>query len=423
MRFNTLAEWLAWQETLHPTAIDLGLERVSAVATKLGLLTPKHILITVAGTNGKGSSVALLESILTSAGYRVGAYTSPHLLHYNERIRIARQEVTDADLVMVFDRIDKARGDISLSYFEFGTLAALVLFQQTDLDVAVLEVGLGGRLDAVNIQDADCALVTGIGIDHVEWLGPDRESIGREKAGIFRAGRPAICSDPAPPATVRVAAAGLAANWYGLDEQYGYRLSDTHWDWWGPGLSLNELPFPALPGPVQVQNAAGVLMALHSIRQQLPVAEHAIHTGLQQMRLRGRFDIVPGPVECIFDVAHNPHAAAQLAAALATRPCGGRTFAVCGMLADKDAAGVAAALQTQVQMWYLGGLDGVRGQSAVALAMRMALPELHRHLFADVSAAFAAARTAADAGDRILVFGSFHTIAEVLPAAYNAGTV
>lgn len=423
MRFQTLAEWLAWQETLHPTAIDLGLERVSAVAGRLGLLAPKHMVITVAGTNGKGSSVALLESILACAGHRVGSYTSPHLLNYNERIRINGQPVADGDLIAAFDRIDTAREDISLSYFEFGTLAAIDLFQHSALDVAVLEVGLGGRLDAVNIQDADCALVTGVGIDHVDWLGPDRESIGREKAGIFRAGRPAICSDPAPPDTVRETAAGLAAVWYGLDEQFGYRVTDAHWEWWGPSLSLTNLPLPALPGPIQVQNAAGVLMVLQSLGERLPVTLQAIHDGLRQVRLRGRFEVVPGPVECIFDVAHNPHAAAQLAAALAARPCRGRTLAVCGMLADKDAAGVAKALQKQVQTWYLGGLEGARGQSAQELTARMALPELHRHLYADVSAAYAAARSAAQAGDRILILGSFHTIAELLPAAYNAGTV
>jgi dihydrofolate synthase/folylpolyglutamate synthase len=423
MRFQTLAEWLAWQETLHPTAIDLGLERVSTMAGRLGLLTPKHIVITVAGTNGKGSSVALLESILACADLRVGSYTSPHLLNYNERIRIDGQPVADGDLIAAFDRIDTAREDISLSYFEFGTLAAMDLFQHSALDAVVLEVGLGGRLDAVNIQDADCALVTGIGIDHVDWLGPDRESIGREKAGIFRAGRPAICSDPAPPATVRETAIGLAAVWYGLDEQFGYRVTDAHWEWWGPNLSLTNLPLPALPGPIQVQNAAGVLMVLQSLGERLPVTLQALHDGLRQVRLRGRFEVVPGPVECIFDVAHNPHAAAQLAAALAARPCRGRTLAVCGMLADKDAAGVAKALLAQVQTWYLGGLEGVRGQSAQELAARMLLPELHRYLYADVSTAFAAARSAAQAGDRILVFGSFHTIAELLPAAYNAGTV
>lgn len=422
MRFDTLAEWLAWQETLHPTAIELGLERVSAVAAKLGLLTARHLVISVAGTNGKGSSVALLEAILSSAGYRVGSYSSPHLLAYNERIRIAGKPVADAPLIAAFERIDQARGDISLSYFEFGTLAALELFQHASLNVALLEVGLGGRLDAVNIQDADCALVTAIGIDHVEWLGPDRESIGREKAGIFRAGRPAICSDPAPPASVRATAAQLKADWYGLHEQFGYRALASQWQWWGPDLRLEELPFPALPGPAQLQNAAGVLMVLQSLAARLPVMRQAIYAGLQQVRLRGRFEIVPGPVERIFDVAHNPHAAAQLAAALAARPCSGRTLAVCAMLADKDARGVAAALLPQVQCWYLGGLDGIRGQSAARLAERMDVPVSQRQLYADVQSAYAAAYAAAQPGDRILIFGSFRTIAELLPAAYNAGT-
>lgn len=422
MRFDTLAEWLAWQETLHPQTIELGLERVSAVAAKLGLLTPQHMVISVAGTNGKGSSVALLEAILTRAGYHVGSYSSPHLLDYNERIRIAGTPVVDAQLLAAFERIDQARGAISLSYFEFGTLTALELFQHASLDVAVLEVGLGGRLDAVNIQDADCALVTAIGIDHVEWLGPDRESIGHEKAGIFRAGRPAICSDPAPPDSVRASAEQLSADWHGLHEQFGYRALDRQWEWWGPELRMQDLPFPALPGPAQLQNAAGVLMVLQSLATRLPVLPEAIHTGLQQVRLRGRFEIVPGPVEQIFDVAHNPHAAAQLAAALAARPGKGRTLAVCAMLADKDAGGVAAALLSQVQLWYLGGLDGSRGQTAAELAARMGLPAQQRQLYADVRAAHAAARAAALPGDRVLIFGSFRTIAELLPAAYNAGT-
>lgn len=415
MRFQTLAEWLAWQETLHPKAIDLGLERVRAVARRMQLLAPRHAVITVAGTNGKGSSVAMLEAILACAGHRVGAYTSPHLWRYNERIRIDRRAADDADIVAAFARIDAARGDVSLSYFEFGTLAALDLLQRADLDVAVLEVGLGGRLDAVNVLDADCALVTGIGIDHIEWLGADRESIGREKAGIFRAGRPAVCSDPQPPGSVAAVAAAVGAPWFALGQQYGYRPGVGCWDWWGPGAELTGLPPPALPGGFQLQNAAGVLMVLRSLGERLPITLQAIHDGLCQARVAGRFTVVPGAVETIFDVAHNPHAAAALAATLGERPCAGRTLAVCGMLADKDAAGIATALGSVVDHWFLGGLGGDRGQSAVALAARMAVPEPQRTLCADVDTALAAARAAAVAGDRIVVFGSFHTIAELLP--------
>ncbi len=311
MRFDTLNDWLAWQETLHPKAIDLGLERVREVAARLGLLAPKHVVISVAGTNGKGSSVAMLEAILACAGLRVGAYTSPHLWQYNERIRIDRQPVDDAVLVASFARIDAARGDISLSYFEFGTLAALDILQRADVDVAVLEVGLGGRLDAVNIVDADCALVTGIGIDHVEWLGPDRESIGREKAGIFRGGRPAVCSDPQPPASLRAVAQDCGAIWYGLGEQFGYARTGEVWDWWGPNLRLDGLPLPALPGPFQLQNAAGVVMALQTLGARLPVSVQALQAGLRAARVAGRFTVVPGPFETIFDVAHNPHAASR----------------------------------------------------------------------------------------------------------------
>ena len=422
MRFQTLHEWLTWQETLHPKAIDLGLERALAVAERMDLLHPRHVVITVGGTNGKGSSVAMLESILSCAGQRVGAYTSPHLHAYNERIRVDRKSVADDEIVAAFARIDGAREDISLSYFEFGTLAALDIFQRADLDVAILEVGLGGRLDAVNILDADCALVTGIGIDHVDWLGPDRESIGREKAGIFRAGRPAVCSDPQPPVSVRATARQIGANWYGLGEQFGYEVAGERWNWWGPGLTLQGLPPPALIGAFQLQNAAGVLMALRSLGGRLPVTLQAIHTGLRELHLSGRFQVLPGAIERIFDVAHNPHAAAGLAAALDARPCKGRTLAVCGMLADKDAAGVAVALMAQVQAWYLGGLDGDRGQSAQSLAQQMALPGAHQRIFPDLSAAYAAAWADARCGDRILVFGSFRAIAELLPAAYNAAT-
>lgn len=415
MRFDTLNDWLAWQETLHPQAIDLGLERVRAVAARMGLLQPKHIVISVAGTNGKGSSVAMLEAILLSAGLRVGVYTSPHLWQYNERIRIAGQAVDDATLIASFARIDAARAELSLSYFEFGTLAALDIIQRAGVAVAVFEVGLGGRLDAVNILDADAALVTAIGIDHVEWLGPDRESIGREKAGIFRRQRAAVCSDPQPPASLRAVAQSCAALWYGLGEQFAYAQSSDTWQWSGPGVVLDALPLPALPGPFQLQNAAGVVMVVQTLAAHLPVTEQAIRTGLRTARVAGRFTVVAGLFETIFDVAHNPHAATALAQALAERPCSGRTLAVCGMLSDKDAAGVAAALTAQVQHWYLGGLSGPRGQSAVQLAERMKLPPTQRHLVPDVAAAYAAAQSAARAGDRLLVFGSFHTIAELLP--------
>ncbi|MFN2308423.1 MAG: bifunctional tetrahydrofolate synthase/dihydrofolate synthase [Gammaproteobacteria bacterium] len=415
MRFQTLDAWLAWQETLHPKPVDLGLARVAAVAARLGLLAPAATVITVAGTNGKGSSVALLEAILAAAGRRVGAYTSPHLWRYNERIRLDRRPVDDAALIAAFARIDAARGDISLSYFEFGTLAALDIFARADLDVAVLEVGLGGRLDAVNILDADCALVTGIGIDHVDWLGPDREAIGREKAGIFRPGRPAICADPQPPASVREAARALAADLYVLGEHFGHRSSSAGWDWWGPDAGLADLPRPALPGAFQLDNAAGVLMALHSLGARLPLTREAIAAGLRGVRLAGRFSVIPGTVERIFDVAHNPHAAAALAATLAARPCPGRSLAVCALLADKDAAGVAAALASQVDVWYLAGLDGERAQSADALAQRMGLPPGHVRRHPDPSAAYAAACADARSGDRIVVFGSFRVIAELLP--------
>ena len=423
MRFHTLADWLTWQETLHPKAIDLGLERVAEVARRMDLLKPPHRIITVAGTNGKGSSVALLESILRAAGLRVGAYTSPHLWRYNERIRIHGHDVADQDLIEAFAHIDQARSnrarpDISLSYFEFGTLAAFDLLQRAELDVAVLEVGLGGRLDAVNILDADAALVTGIGIDHVEWLGADRAVIGREKAGIFRAGRPAICSDPAPPSTVQAHAESLDAPWYALGDAFGYTRSRDSWTWWGPDSALQDLPLPALPGAYQFQNAAGVLMVLQALASELPVTLAALRDGLQQVCVAGRFQVSDATAdrsETIYDVAHNAHAAAALARSLAERPCRGRTLAVCAMLADKDAAAIAAELKDTVQVWFLGGLTGARGQSARDLAARMALPAQNVHCLDDPAAALQAARAFAQLEDRIVVFGSFHTIAELLP--------
>ena len=299
-RFQTLAGWLNWQEGLHPKKIDLGLERVADVASRLGTLQLEQTVITVAGTNGKGSSVAFLESILSAAGYRVGTYTSPHLFRYNERIRINSHEVDDAALCEAFAAVDEARGTSTLSYFEFGTLAALQLFSQAPLDIVVLEVGLGGRLDAVNIIDATVALVTSVGIDHCAWLGTDRESIGREKAGIFRATRPAICSDPAPPASVEKHAQKIGADWYCLGQAYDYTEEPGGWTWRGAGRALEALPCPSLPGKHQLNNAAGVLMALELLSGQHPVTRAAIEQGLQSVSLPGRCQVVAGAVEQIF---------------------------------------------------------------------------------------------------------------------------
>jgi dihydrofolate synthase / folylpolyglutamate synthase len=415
-RFATLAEWLAWQETLHPVEIDLGLERVAAVARDLGLLTPACPVITVAGTNGKGSSVALLEAVLRAAGYRVGTYTSPHLLRYNERIRIDGAMATDADLCAAFAQVDAARGERSLTYFEFGTLAALQLFAGADLDVMVLEVGLGGRLDAVNILDADVALVTSIDIDHSAWLGDDRDSIGREKAGIFRAGRPAVCGDPAPPASVAFVARALGALWHGRDEAFGYRRGEQDWTWWDREREYPGLPLPALPGDHQLDNAAAVIQALVCLEARLPVSRAALEQGLREVCLAGRFQRLPGPVERVLDVAHNPQGGRMLARTLAAQPIAGRTHLVLAMLADKDVVAFVAPLLARADRWYLGGLEAPRGLSAAALRERLAalLPEGAVTLGRDVPDAYRAAMAQARPGDRVVVCGSFHTVAAVM---------
>jgi dihydrofolate synthase/folylpolyglutamate synthase len=415
-RFATLAEWLAWQETLHPVAIDLGLERIAAVARDLGLLAPACPVITVAGTNGKGSSVALLEAMLRAAGYRVGVYTSPHLLRYNERIRIDGVAVSDADLCAAFARVDAARGERSLTYFEFGTLAALLLFAAADLQAMVLEVGLGGRLDAVNILDADVALVTAIDIDHSAWLGDDRDSIGREKAGIFRAGRPAVCGDPDPPGSVPAAARALGADWHGRDGAFGYRVGERDWTWWGREREYAHLPLPALVGAHQLDNAAAVIQTLLCLEPRLPVARAALEQGLREVRLPGRFQRLPGPVERVLDVAHNPQGARVLAQTLGREAVAGRTRLVLGMLADKDVAAFVTPLAGLVDQWYLGGLDVPRGLDARALRERLPdeLSAGRVTLAEDVPSAYRGAMAEARPGDRVVVCGSFHTVAGVL---------
>jgi len=415
VRFHTLQAWLDWQETLHPSAIELGLERPGRVLTSLGLASPRHIVITVAGTNGKGSSVAMLESILRAAGYRVGCYTSPHLRCYNERIRIDGELVDDVRLCEAFERIDQARGETSLTYFEFGTLAAFEIFDHAGLDVAVLEVGMGGRLDAVNLLDADVALVSAIDVDHAAWLGDDREAIGREKAGIFRHGRPAVCSDPHPPRSLLQHAQELGTPLYCLGEAYRYERQGEGWNWQGPDLRRDALPLPALRGEFQLQNAAGVLMVLALLAEKLPVAPQHLRQGLHSVTLPGRFQVLPGEVATILDVAHNPQSAAALAANLAAMPVTGRTHAVVAMLADKDLGSVIRHMAGVVDHWYPAGLDVFRGaDSATLLAALREQGIVAAAPHASVAAALAAARQAARPGDRIVVFGSFYTVAQAV---------
>jgi dihydrofolate synthase/folylpolyglutamate synthase len=421
--FTTLANWLNWQESLHPRAIDLGLDRVRTVAEQLGVHQPAATVITVAGTNGKGSSVAFLEAILTAAGYRVGSYTSPHLLRYNERIRVAGAEVDDAALCEAFARIDAARGNLSLTYFEFGTLAALLLFREAGVPVAVLEVGLGGRLDAVNLVDADAALITSIALDHTDWLGADRDSIGREKAGVCRPGRPLICAEPAPPDGLLAVLRERGARHYQVGRDYTFQRDTDHWQWGCATARLTGLPLPGLPGDHQLSNAAAVLMTLHTLADRLPVVPDAIHTGLRRAWIAARCQRIPGPVEWLLDVAHNPHGAAALARYLAATPARGRTHLVLGLLADKDAAAVARALDGAVDCWYTATLGGPRGRDGAQLAAVLRQSGVRRTLtgFADVAAACRAAAGAARRGDRIVVCGSFYTVAEALASGLPVG--
>lgn len=406
---------MRWQEGLHPTTIELGLERAGRVLRRLHPEPPAFTVITVGGTNGKGSSVAMAEAILRAAGYRVGAYTSPHLVRYNERIRIEGEPVTDEALCGAFERVDGARDETSLTYFEFGTLAAVDIFYRENLDVALLEVGLGGRLDAVNLVEPDVALITSIALDHQAWLGEDRESIAREKAGILRPGRPAVCADPDIPEALQSEADRLGAELSRLGREFGFEPGISGWSWWGGVRRRYALPRPALRGEIQYRNAAGVLMALETIADRLPVSQQAVREGLEQVTLPGRFQVLPGEPTLILDVAHNPEAAEELAANLRAMPSSGRTFAVIAMLADKDIEAVAAILRPLIDKWFAAGLRGERALDGETLAGRLRRAGVEAaELSPAVENALEVARGKALPGDRIVVFGSFFTVAEAL---------
>lgn len=427
-RFAGLNEWLARLEGLDPAKIVLGLERVRRVLTGMNLGRAPFKVVTVAGTNGKGSSVAMLESILTATGYRCGAYYSPHLVRYNERVRVCGREVSDEALCRAFERVEAARGDVPLTYFEFGTLAALQVFHTAGLDVVVLEVGLGGRLDAVNVVDSDVALITGIDVDHCQWLGEDREQIGAEKAGIMRPGRPAVCSDPNPPGSVMRHARETGARLACIGRDFGYASHGATWSWWGDAQRHRLLPAPALAGAVQLQNAAGVLMVLEHLRQHFPRVRGALGRGLASVRLAGRLQALPGPPPRILDVAHNPHAARVLAEALRQLPCGGRSHGVLGMLKDKDMAGVMQAMAGVVDVWHLATLDVPRGATSRMLAGHVAGNATAVSQYPNPHCAYATACETALADDRIIVFGSFYTVAAALsiengPRMTNTSTV
>ena len=415
----SLAAWLAYLETLHPKAIALGLERVRDVLGRL----PAHIdcpVITVGGTNGKGSTCAMLESIYRSAGYATGLYASPHLLRYNERIRIRGAEAGDEALVQSFNAVEDARGDVPLTYFEFGTLAALWLFARARLDVLVLEVGLGGRLDAVNAVDADVAVITSVDIDHVDYLGPTRDGIGREKAGIFRPSRPAICGDRDPPATVEATARDIGATLLVLGRDYDFTDERTQWRYRGPRGERYGLPVPALRGAYQLANASTALAAIDLLHDRLPVSAQGIREGLLAVVLPGRFQVLPGRPTVVLDVAHNPHAARALADALATMGFHPQTFAVCAMLADKDMRGVVDALRPRIDRWFVAGLPGARGGGPAGIRDALLAAGVDGdavRAYDDVATAFRAARVDASEADRIVVFGSFFTVAAALDAA------
>lgn len=418
---RSLDAWLDYQQRLHPHAIALGLGRVREVWRRLGAPAPAPTVITVGGTNGKGSTVAFLEAIATAAGLRVGAYTSPHLLRYNERARIAGRDLPDAGWIDAFERIEAARGDIALTYFEFGTLAALWQFAQAAIDLAVLEVGLGGRLDAVNIIDADAAIVTTVDLDHEEWLGRDRDSIGREKAGIFRARRPAVVGDAAAPAAVPEHARAIGAQLVLAGRDYDWQVLEPGRWRWRSGDTLLDLPMPALAAPVQLANAAAAIAALHALRARWRWDAASVASGIAAARASARLQCLAHAPDLYVDVAHNPQAAHALAQWLAANPSSGRTLAVYGALGDKDVAGVVAALAGQVDRWYPAALDALspRGLDAAALAQRLAaLPrERVAAVSADVAGALALARAQAGTQDRIIAFGSFFVAAAVLAAA------
>jgi len=414
MHFDDLQGWLGWQETLHPTAIDLGLDRATQVFDALNPQRRKPLTITVAGTNGKGSCVAYLEAIYKAQGYRVGAYTSPHILKYNERIKIDGQPVADELICAAFERIEAVRNGVSLSYFEFGTLAALDIFWRSNLDIQLLEVGLGGRLDAVNIVDPDIAIISSIGIDHVQWLGDNREAIGREKAGIFRAGIPAIVGEPNPPDSLIETAIDKQAELYLFGKDFSYDRHAPFWDWSCGDQTFHNLPEPALAGEHQYRNASAVILAVTKMSPYLPVSESAIRHGLQDVRLLGRFQLLEQEEQAplLIDVGHNPEAVATLAAHLRTYFPNKRIHAVFSMMKDKDIAGVLAIMRPLVNQWFFVPLTNSRAVSTEAMSEIFLQSQIVNVSFAhsDFKDAFNAAKSQAEPDDLVLVFGSFFLV-------------
>lgn len=422
---STLGEWLAYLETLHPKTIEMGLERVRRVAARLDLALQCPVM-TVTGTNGKGSVCAFVDAMLRAARYRTGLYTSPHLLAYNERVQIDGVPATDAELSGAFADVERMRDGVPLTYFEFGTLAALVIFSRAKLEALVLEVGLGGRLDAVNIVDADVAIVTSIALDHADYLGGTRDSVAREKAGIMRPGRPAICADPDPPPSLVQHADTVGAQLVRLGVDFGYRMGDGQWNFWhrrpdeGPGIAWRHaLPLPALRGRIQLRNASAALAALDALGERLPITMGAIREALTTVTLPGRFQVLPGRPAIVLDVAHNAEAAQTLGANLGDMGYFPRTLGVFSILADKDIGAVAEALAGRIDRWLVAPSPGPRGASASLIRERLVsggVAESAVEETPDVAAALAAAQNAAGDADRIVVFGSFVTVAAALRA-------
>lgn len=441
---DSLQDWLSYIESIHAKAIDMSLDRVERVRDRLGLNAGQAVVYTVAGTNGKGSTCAMLECILVQAGYKTGFYTSPHILNFNERARLQGESASDVDLVEMFALVEAARKaedePISLTYFEFTTLAILKLFQSKNLDAWVLEVGMGGRLDAVNVIDTDCAILTSVDLDHQAFLGNTREAIGHEKAGVFRAGRPAIVSDPSPPVTVLEHAQAIGADLWLFGRDFNYSGDKQQWAYGGRNVRRGALAYPALRGANQLLNASAVLAALEATRERLPVPAQSIRQGFLLVDWPGRFQVLPGQPTIILDVGHNPHAAAHLRESLDSMGFFPYTHCIFGMLADKDAGGVVAQLKDKVDHWHCVTLEGDRGRSADSLieviqgqgltagafdwegnakaklngGIPKQVPEQSLQKYSSVAQAYDTVTQAAAANDRILVFGSFVLIAEVL---------
>ena len=425
---TTLPAWLALIESRHAeTHIDMGLDRVRAVKERMNLQFSCPVIM-VAGTNGKGSTCAMLESVLLHAGYRVGLYIKPHFLDFNERARLNGEMAGDAVLVEAFDFVEQARGDIDLTYFEFTTLAIMHLISKSGVDVAILEVGLGGRLDAVNVIDADVSIVTSIDIDHAAYLGDTREEIGFEKAGIFRAGKPAICSDPVPPQSLIQHAHDIGADLWLIGRDFNYQGDQQQWSYGGRTQRRNSLAYPALRGANQLLNASAALAALEALRMQLPAGAQEVRTGLALVELPGRFQVLPGRPTTVLDVAHNPHASATLAQNLGNMGFHRYTYAVFGIMEDKDIEGVLKPMAGLIDHWCLAELPSPRSSKGAVLAEKVAAlrpagakeSDFSVTQFADPATAFANAVSRAEENDRIVVFGSFYTVAGVMAARKNS---